>query len=68
MKPQDSYKDRLFTSGPVHFPGVKHITDKDSRPVVDKALAMDGFTARDDGRQVLVGFGRTMPCSAWPTR
>ncbi|MBE0418157.1 MAG: hydroxylamine reductase, partial [Coriobacteriia bacterium] len=57
MPPRDSYKERLFTSGPVHFPGVPHVAD-DFHAVIEKALAMPGFTEETDGGTVLVGFGR----------
>ena len=57
MPPRDSYKERLFTSGPVHFPGVPHVHG-DFSAVVDKALAMSGFAEETDGGSVLVGFGR----------
>ena len=57
MPPRDEYKERLFTSGPVHFPGVSHV-DGDFSSVVDKALAMPGFADETDGGSVLVGFGR----------
>ena len=58
QKPQEIYKDRVFTNGLVGWPGVKHIADKDYSTVVDKALAMDGFTDETDNGSVMVGFGR----------
>ncbi|MDP2232756.1 MAG: hydroxylamine reductase, partial [Actinomycetota bacterium] len=57
MPPRDEYKERLFASGPVHFPGVPHV-DGDFSSVVDKALAMGGFAEETDGGSVMVGFGR----------
>ena len=58
QKPQEIYKDRVFTNGLVGWPGVKHLADKDYSTVVDKALAMDGFTDETDNGSVMVGFGR----------
>jgi len=59
QKPLDAYKDRIFTTGLVAWPGVSHIgDDKDFSPVIEKALAMDGFSEDTDKGQVLVGFGR----------
>ncbi|HER63376.1 MAG TPA: hydroxylamine reductase, partial [Desulfobacteraceae bacterium] len=58
QKPQDSYKDRVFTNGLVGWPGCRHITNKDYTPVIEKALAMDGFTDDADNGSVMVGFGR----------
>jgi len=57
MPPRDSYRDRLFTSGPVHFPGIPHV-EGDFHAVVEKALAMPGFAEDTDAGSVLVGFGR----------
>jgi hydroxylamine reductase len=58
QKPRDDYKDRVFTTGLVGWPGVKHIADKDFSAVAAMALDMDGFTDEVDNGQVLVGFGR----------
>jgi hydroxylamine reductase len=43
QKPKESYKDNIFTTGLVGWPGVTHIADKDFSPVIEKALAMPGF-------------------------
>lgn len=58
QKPKDSYKDNIFTTGQVGWPGVQHIADKDFTPAIEKALAMPGFTADEEGKTVMVGFGR----------
>ena len=58
QKPKDSYKDNIFTTGLVGWPGVTHIADKDFSPVIEKALAMPGFQEDTDGGQVMCGFGR----------
>ncbi|MBT8354511.1 MAG: hydroxylamine reductase [Desulfofustis sp.] len=59
QKPRDSYKDNVFTTGLVGWPGITHIgDDKDFKPVIDRALAMPGFTADEDKGEVLTGFGR----------
>ena len=58
QKPQDSYKDNIFTAGLVGWPGVKHITDGNFQPVIDKALSMEGFTEDIEGKTVMVGFAR----------
>ena len=62
------YKDNIFTTGLVGWPGVTHIADRDFAPVIEKALAMPGFH-RGYGRAA--GHGRASPatpCWAWPTR
>jgi hydroxylamine reductase len=58
QKPRDSYKDRIFTTGLVGWPGVRHIGDKDFAPVIEKALELPGFTEDQAGKQVMVGFAR----------
>ena len=59
QKPKESYNDRLFTTGLVAWPGVQHIDDeKDFSPVIEKALAQEGFTADGSEKSVLTGFGR----------
>ncbi len=58
QRPQESYKDRIFTNGLVGWPGCSHISNKDFTPVINKALAMEGFAADTDKGAVMVGFGR----------
>ncbi len=58
QKPKESYKDNIFTTGLVGWPGVSHIADKDFTPVIDRALAMPGFSEDSNGRSVMCGFGR----------
>ena len=58
QKPRDSYKDRIFTTGLVGWPGVQHITDKDFTPVIAKALELPGFSEDQAGKKVMVGFAR----------
>jgi hydroxylamine reductase len=57
QKPKDSYKDRLFTSGLVAWPGVTHIENRDFTPVIEAALAADGFHQDGLDKTLLVGFG-----------
>jgi hydroxylamine reductase len=62
QKPKDSYKDNVFTTGLVGWPDVAHVEDtnghKDFSLVIEKALAMDGFTDEVDNGKVMVGFAR----------
>lgn len=59
QKPRDSYKENVFTTGLVGWPDVAHIDDKkDFTPVINRALALPGFTADADKGTVMVGFGR----------
>jgi hydroxylamine reductase len=58
QRPRESYKDNIFTSGTVGWPGVPHISDRNFKPVIDMALAMRGFQEDKNGRFVMVGFAR----------
>lgn len=59
QKPRDTYKDNVFTTGLVGWPGISHIgDDKDFSPVIERALALPGFTQDEDKGEVLTGFGR----------
>jgi len=58
QKPRDTYRDRIFTSGLVAWPGVTHISNRDFRPVIEAALAAPGFTEDGPDHSITVGFGR----------
>ena len=58
QKPQDSYKDNIFTTGLVGWPGVTHIADKNFAPLIEKALQIPGFAEDTDKGSVTVGFAR----------
>lgn len=64
MPPKSSYIDRVFTTEVVAFPGTVHINEqKDFTPVVEKALALGGYTEDyqmtgiNGGTSVTTGFG-----------
>lgn len=70
MPPSDSYKDRVFTTGPVAFAGTTHIGGelpdegtKDFGTVIAKAFEAGGysetknFTGINGGSSVMTGFG-----------
>lgn len=58
QKPKDSYNSRIFTCGLVAWPGVAHISDRNFKPVIDAALAAEGFTEDGPDKTILVGFAR----------
>jgi len=57
QKPRDSYLGRIFTSGLVAWPGVRHIGDRHFKPLIDAALAAPGFAEDAPEKTILVGFG-----------
>jgi len=58
QKPKDTYKDNIFTTGLVGWPGVTHISNKDFSPLIEKALSLPGFEEDSDKGSVMVGFAR----------
>lgn len=59
QKPKDSYKNRIFTTGLVAWPGVKHIgPEKDFTPVIEAALDAPGFLEDSPEHRISIGFAR----------
>jgi hydroxylamine reductase len=58
QRPVESYSGNIFTSGPVAYPGVPHISGRDFSQVIQKAQGLPGFQEDMEGKTVLVGFGR----------
>lgn len=64
MPVKDSYKDRVFTTSVVQYPGCTHIDkEKDFTPVIKKALELGGYqeeqkmTGINGGDLLTTGFG-----------
>lgn len=64
MPVKDSYKDRVFTTSVVQYPGCTHIDEeKDFTPVIEKALELGGYkeeqkmTGINGGDLLTTGFG-----------
>jgi len=57
IEPQPSYQDRIFTSGMVAWPGVRHLHHRDFTPLIQAALAAPGFTEDGSDQTILTGFG-----------
>jgi len=57
QKPRETYKARIFTTGLVAWPGVEHVADHQFQPVIDAALAAEGFAEDGPDDTILVGFG-----------
>jgi len=57
IEPSPTYKNRIFTAGPVGWPGVRHIEGHDFTPVIQVAKAMPGFKEDAEEKTVTVGFG-----------
>ncbi|KPK49604.1 MAG: hydroxylamine reductase [Planctomycetes bacterium SM23_25] len=62
QKPTEGYAGRIFTTGLVAWPEVRHIPagpdgTKDFTPLIEAALAADGFAEDAEEQTILVGFG-----------
>jgi hydroxylamine reductase len=58
IEPQPQYRQRIFSAGPVGWPGVRHISDKNFAPLIQAALALPGFKDDVPEKSITVGFGR----------
>jgi hydroxylamine reductase len=58
QRPKIDYKDNLFSSGMVGWPGIPHIPDLNFQPVIDRALELPGFEEDYVTQEVTVGFAR----------
>lgn len=58
IEPQPQYRQRIFTAGPVGWPGVRHISDKNFAPLIQAANALPGFKEDGDEKSITIGFGR----------
>lgn len=64
MLPLPSYVDRVFTTGTAGLPGILHIEDNDFRPVLIRAIELNGapseitFPGTNGGDTVKTGFGK----------
>ena len=58
QKPRETYRARIFTTSLVAMPGVTHIASKDFTPVIEAALAADGFIEDGSDKTIMVGFAR----------
>ncbi|MBN1163965.1 MAG: hydroxylamine reductase [Candidatus Krumholzibacteriota bacterium] len=56
MPPREEYRDRMFTSGPVHMPGVKHVEGYDFSAVMEKAAALPELPDKPGDYQLTTGF------------
>ena len=58
IEPRANYINRIFTAGPVAWPGVTHISNDDYSPAIEAAQAAPGFTNDVAEQTITIGFGR----------
>ena len=58
IEPQPGYRQRIFTTGPVGWPGVRHLEDHKFAAVIDAALGTPGFKEDAPAKTITIGFGK----------
>ncbi|MBY6240456.1 hydroxylamine reductase [Methylosinus sp. Sm6] len=58
IEPQPRYRGRIFTAGPVGWPGIRHIDNGDFSIVAQAAAALPGFAEDAAEETITIGFGR----------
>ena len=58
QKPKTSYNDRIFTTGVVGYPDVRHLADHNFAPLIQAALDAPGFTEDAPEKNITIGFAR----------
>jgi hydroxylamine reductase len=64
IEPQPRYRARIFTAGPVGWPGVRHIENGDFSMVLQAARALPGFAQDEAEKRITIGFGRAAVLAA----
>ncbi len=57
QQPKETYLGRIFTTGLVAFPNVTHVSNQDFSPVIEAALAAEGFKEDGPDKTITIGFG-----------
>jgi len=60
------YSDRIFTTGLVAWPDVKHVHRSDFSPVIEAALKEKGFEESEAEKNITIGFGHNTVMSVAP--
>ena len=57
IEPAKIYRQRIFTTGPVGWPGVRHIDNGNYAPLIQAAKALPGFKQDEEAKTITTGFG-----------
>lgn len=58
IEPAATYRQRIFTAGPVGWPGLRHLENHDYKAVIQAAKALPGYAADGEEKTITIGFGR----------
>ncbi len=67
MPPKPDYIDRVYTTGLVSFPGVKHLENGEFQPLIEHASALPGFAEDAPEKRIIIGFARNAVLSVADT-
>ncbi len=60
LVPREEYKDRMFATGPVYIPGVKHIEGYDYSQVIEKARSLPELAEEKGEYELTTGFSTSV--------
>jgi len=61
LLPEEEYKDRIFTTGPVRLPGITHIEGFDYTPLIEKAKSLPKLEEKPNGDgQLTTGYSKSV--------
>jgi hydroxylamine reductase len=66
VPPKESYTDRLYTMGPVQYPGVKHLEGFDFAQVIEAAKALPELPEKEGEVTLTTGFSAPVVLSLAP--
>jgi hydroxylamine reductase len=58
IEPLPQYRQRIFTTGPVGWPGVRHLEHREFAMLIQAAQALPGFRETAPEETITIGFGR----------
>lgn len=58
IEPLPAYRQRIFTTGPVGWPGVRHLEHGDFAALLAAARGLPGFSETAPAQTITIGFGR----------
>lgn len=61
--PREEYRDRMFTTGPAHLPGVQHIDGYDYTPLIEKAKSLPELDEKAEEVVLTTGFSKSVVLS-----
>lgn len=60
------YEHKIFTTGLVAWPGLKHVSREDFSDVIDAAVKESGFAQDEEDKSITIGFARNTVLSVAP--